>query len=157
MPFIEINEDLRQDVGSIFGDIIISRGQIHRIEELSGFVFIEEMQIQGSIFYHVSGQDCEIVSLESKVEGKGIGSKLIQMVIERAESLDCKRVWLITSNDNTRAIRFYQKRGFDMICIHKHAITEARVLKPSIPLNGYDDIPIKHEVEFEYILNDFGR
>ncbi|RRJ66047.1 GNAT family N-acetyltransferase [Paenibacillus oralis] len=156
MPFIEINEDLRQEVGSIFGDIIVSCGQIHRVEELRGFVFIEENQIQGSIFYNVSGQECEIVSLECKLEGKGIGSKLIQLVIERAESLDCKRVWLITSNDNIKAIRFYQKRGFDMVCIHKNAITEARILKPSIPLYGYDEIPIKHEVEFEYILNDFG-
>lgn len=152
MPFVEINEELRQDVGSIFGEIIVSRGQIHRLMELSGFVYIEENQIQGSIFYNVFGQECEIVSLESHLEGKGIGSKLIELVIERAGNLACKRVWLITSNDNIKAIRFYQKRGFDLVCIHQNAITEARKLKPSIPLYGHDEIPIKHEVEFEYII-----
>ncbi|MNV93512.1 hypothetical protein D3C71_1882140 [compost metagenome] len=61
-------------------------------------------------------------------------------------------MWLITSNDNTRAIRFYQKRGLDLKAVHRDAITEARKLKPSIPLIGMDGIPIRHELEFELTL-----
>jgi hypothetical protein len=57
-----------------------------------------------------------------------------------------------TSNDNIRAIRFYQRRGFDMRAVHLDAITEARKLKPTIPLLGYDGIPVRHEIEFEYVL-----
>jgi hypothetical protein len=40
-----------------------------------------------------------------------------------------------------------------MIHIHRDAITEARKLKPSIPMIGHDGIPIKHEVEFEYTIS----
>ncbi|MNN86607.1 Acetyltransferase (GNAT) family protein [compost metagenome] len=93
---------------------------------------------------------CEIVSLDSRQENLGAGTKLIELVNREAARLGCSKVWLITSNDNTRAIRFYQKRGFDMVAVHREAITEARKLKPSIPLLGYDGIPVRHEVEFEY-------
>ena len=153
MKYLEINEDLRPKVVSFRGDIIVSRGQIHEIKNLNGFVFIHEEQIVACILYKVTGQECEIVSLDSKLEGQGIGSTLIQLVIDKAKSLDCRRIWLITSNDNIRAIKFYQKRGFDMVRIHRNAITEARKLKPSIPLFGFEGIPIKHEVEFEYIIS----
>lgn len=51
------------------------------------------------------------------------------------------------------AIRFYQKRGFDMIKIHHNAVDVARKLKPSIPILGDFGIPIKHEIEFEMDLS----
>jgi ribosomal protein S18 acetylase RimI-like enzyme len=153
MTYIEINEDLRSAVVAFRGDIIVSRGQLHEIKNLNGYVFIDGQRIMACILYKITGQECEIVSLDSRVQGQGIGSKLIQLVIDKGKSLNCSRVWLITSNDNMKAIRFYQKRGFDMVCIHKNAITEARNLKPSIPLYGFDGIPIKHEIEFEYIVN----
>jgi RimJ/RimL family protein N-acetyltransferase len=64
----------------------------------------------------------------------------------------CKRVWLITTNDNTHAIRYYQKRGFDLVAIHRNAIDASRKIKPQIPLTGFDGIPILHEIEFEMML-----
>ena len=69
-----------------------------------------------------------------------------------AKKNGCRRVWLITTNDNTYAIRFYQKRGFDMAAIHRNAINESRKIKPQIPLTGFDKIPILHEIEFEMML-----
>ncbi|MEM6284414.1 MAG: GNAT family N-acetyltransferase, partial [Chloroflexota bacterium] len=60
--------------------------------------------------------------------------------------------WLITSNDNTPALRYWQKRGFEIIAVHRDAITEARRLKPEIPLVGMDDIPIRDEIELEMRL-----
>jgi GNAT superfamily N-acetyltransferase len=105
------------------------------------------------ILYKIVGEECEIVSLDSRVEGQGIGSRLIKLAIEEAQLHGCLRVWLITSNDNFKAIRFYQRRGFDMVRIHREAITEARKLKPSIPIYGHDGIPVRHEVEFEYWIN----
>lgn len=83
--------------------------------------------IKGLITYHIDGEACEIVSLDSLTENKGIGNKLIQCVIEKAKEENCKRIWLITINDNTRAIRFYQKRGFDMIALHVNAVRESRI------------------------------
>lgn len=68
-------------------------------------------------------------------------------------SMGCSRVWLITSNDTIKAIRFYQKRGLDMVKIHRNAITEARKVQPTIPAMEHDGIPAKHEIEFEFVLS----
>lgn len=132
---------------------IVSRGKVHYIDQLPGYVVLDEDQIIGLITYNIENDECEIVSLDSLVENKGIGSLLIERVETKAKTEGCSRVWLITSNDNSRAIRFYQKRGYDLKAIHRNSVNEARKLKPEIPLLGYDNIPIKHELEFEKIIN----
>ena len=77
---------------------------------------------------------------------------MIDKVIETAKDNKCKRVWLVTTNDNTKAIRFYQRRNFSMFGLYVNAIQESRRIKPQIPLYGFDNIPILHEIEFEKIL-----
>lgn len=52
-------------------------------------------------------------------------------------------------NDNLHAIRSFQKRGFEWVGFYKDSVNESRKLKPEIPEFGEDDIPIKHEIEFE--------
>ena len=49
---------------------------------------------------------CEIVSLDSFEERKGIGTKLVDCVLKVAEEERCRQVWLITTNDNMNALRF---------------------------------------------------
>lgn len=149
----EINEIHKEGIKDFRGSIIISRGQVHSLDKLPGYVVLIGDEIKGLITYNICNDDCEIVSLDSKVEGQGIGTKLINLVIEKARVSNCKRVWLITSNDNLSAIRFYQKRGFDIKAVHQNAITEARIIKPSIPLIGFDGIPVRHEIEFELKLD----
>jgi hypothetical protein len=38
------------------------------------------------------------------------------------------------------------------VAVHRGAITEARRLKPEIPLLGIDDIPIRDEIELQMKL-----
>ncbi|GAA4829218.1 GNAT family N-acetyltransferase [Paenibacillus vulneris] len=146
----ELDEKLKAGMEALRGTMIVSRGRVHILQELPGFAAMIGDEIQGLITYHLREDECEIVSLDSRIEGKGLGTKLIQLVIEKARQKGCRRVWLITSNDNIKAIRFYQKRGFDLKAVYPDAITEARKIKPSIPWVGYDGIPVRHEVEFEY-------
>ncbi|AIQ63678.1 acetyltransferase [Paenibacillus stellifer] len=135
------------------GSVMVSRGQLHVLEHLPGYYAADEDgNTVGEVFYHIENRECEVVSLESRRENRGAGTELIGAVVRRARDEGCTRVWLITSNDNTRAIRFYQKRGLDLKAVHRDAITEARKLKPSIPLIGMDGIPIRHELEFELTL-----
>ncbi|MFC0391402.1 GNAT family N-acetyltransferase [Paenibacillus mendelii] len=136
--------------------IVVSRGKVHWLENLPGYVVIIEDVIKGLILYNIEGNDCEIVTLNSDIEGQGIGTALIDLVIVKARDHACKRVWLITSNDNLKAIRYYQRRGFDIKAVHQNAITEARRIKPLIPLAGMDGIPVKHEIEFEFPLENNG-
>jgi len=90
--------------------------------------------------------------MNSLVEGKGIGSALVDAVKSIAVASKCKRLWLITTNDNTKALRFWQKRGFRLAAIYPGAVEKSRKLKPEIPLIGDDGIPIRDEIELEMIL-----
>ncbi|WP_051459280.1 GNAT family N-acetyltransferase [Paenibacillus zanthoxyli] len=148
-----IDARARKEAANLAGPLMVSRGKVYQLEELPGCCVEDtEGNLLGAIFYTVLNGECEIVSLESRAENQGAGTRLIEAVITRARAEGCARVWLITSNDNTKAIRFYQKRGFDFKAVHRGAITEARKLKPSIPLIGYDGIPVRHELELEYLL-----
>jgi ribosomal protein S18 acetylase RimI-like enzyme len=95
---------------------------------------------------------CEITSLASALEGKGIGTKLVDEAVRAAKENSCSKVILETTNDNINALRFYQKRGFDMVRIRRNSMEEARKMKPGIPLTGKNGIPLKHNIEFEMCL-----
>lgn len=129
--------------------IMVTKGRAHRLPELPGFAVLDGDNLCGLITYHMDNRECEIVSLNSLRRNQEVGSHLIEHVVSQAKSGGCRRVWLVTTNDNTQALRFYQRRGFIMIALHFNAVTEARKIKQNIPLYGYDDIPILHEIELE--------
>ena len=52
----------------------------------------------------------------------------------------------ITTNDNLRALGFFQKYGYELEKIMKNVVNDARRIKPTIPLVGDHLIPIKHEI-----------
>ena len=66
------------------------------------------------------------------------------------------RRWLVTANDNTAAVRCYQRRGFRLVALRPNAVDQARRLKPSIPLYGDDGVPILDELDLELSLVDCG-
>jgi ribosomal protein S18 acetylase RimI-like enzyme len=82
----------------------------------------------------------------------GIGTALIDAVRDVAERAGCTRLWLVTTNDNLDALRFYQRRGFVLAALHRDAIEAARTLKPGIPAVGEYGIPIRDEIEMEMAL-----
>jgi len=134
------------------GPFVVTRGILHDTRTHPGFVAVDNGAVVGYILYTIADGDCEITVLESIRKSQGIGRSLINVVINVAKDAVCHRVWLVTTNDNTHAIRFYQRLGFDLRTVHINAIEESRKLKPQIPLTGDDDIPIKHEFEFELRL-----
>ncbi len=62
---------------------------------------------------------------------------------------DSIEVWLITTDANLHALRFYQRRGLVLAALHRNAVEAARRIKPEIPLIGNDGIPIRDELELE--------
>lgn len=132
---------------------LVSRGSLYQADELPGFIAILENEPVGLITYHIAGHDCEIISINSLVENIGIGTSLINLVKQIAKSANCRRLWLITTNDNLPALRYYQKRGFRLVAIHKNAIDFSRKLKPEIPKLGLEGIPIMDEIELEMLLD----
>lgn len=144
---------LRQFWKENWGDeFVIARGVIYHPDTLDGFVAFEAEQWIGEITFYLSGNECEIVSLDSLRQGQGIGTLLIEKVIEEASAKGCQRIFLITTNDNLNALGFYQKRGFELVAIHRGAVNESRKVKPGIPLIGNDGIPLRDEIELEMSL-----
>jgi DNA-3-methyladenine glycosylase I len=132
---------------------IVTRGRVHKVDQLAGFIAEYQETPVGLVTYQIDGDECEIVSLDSMVEGRGVGSALVAAVEEATTKHGCKRLWLITTNDNTAALRFYQKLGFRLVAVHRNAIEKSRELKPEIPIVGMDGIPIRDEVELELRLD----
>lgn len=132
---------------------VVSRGIVYQADTLPGFIASLNGKPAGLLTYHIDDDACEIVSLDSDIEGLGIGTALLEAVRKEAVSQGCTRLWLITSNDNIHAIRFYQKRGYTLVAVHRNAIQQSRTLKPSIPEIGFHGIPIRDEIEFELELH----
>ena len=130
----------------------VSRGHIYQADELPGFVAVEKDKPVGLLTYKISGKECEITTMNSLAEGKGVGSALVGAVKETATKAGCRRLWLITTNDNTHALHFWQKRGFLIKAIYVNALEKSRKLKPEIPMKGNDGIPIRDEIELEMKL-----
>lgn len=129
-------------------------GELVDMTCMPGIVALEANDILGLITYRFSGADCEITSLDSLREGVGIGTELLRRVTAIARARGCRRLTLITTNDNIHAFRFYQRRGFDMVRLYRNALQRSRQLKPSIPMIGEDGIPLRHEIEFEMLLEE---
>jgi RimJ/RimL family protein N-acetyltransferase len=70
-------------------------------------------------------------------------------LIGAVKELDARRLWLITTNDNVRAQRFYERCGFELVAVHEGAVDRARVAKPDIPLLGDGGVEIHDELAYE--------
>jgi len=144
---------LRQFWKENWGDeFVVAHGVIYYPDHLSGFVAVSGIEWLGAVTYTFSENDCEIVSIDSLHERQGIGTALIEAVIKEVRAKKCRRVFLITTNDNLNALDFYQKRGFELVKIYRGAVNESRKLKPSIPMIGNDGIPLRDEIELEMLL-----
>ena len=132
---------------------MVVRGESIDLGNADGFFFMLNEKISGLITYRYVDDYIEILSLDSMHEKQGIGTALLNRVIDKARKENISSIKLITTNDNMLALRFYQKRGFNMINLYCNAVDLAREKKPEIPLLGNDNIPIKHEIELELDTN----
>jgi RimJ/RimL family protein N-acetyltransferase len=132
---------------------IISRAKFHPIIDLPCYVAESVGKLVGLVGYEIIQNQCEVVILQSMIENQGIGTKLMQAVIDTAKKNNCTRVWLITTNDNLHSMHFYQKLGFSFSALYRNAMEVSRKMKPQIPLTGREGIPLRDEIEFELIIN----
>lgn len=128
---------------------IVSRRGIHQADELPGFIAVQGENYLGLATYRIEGDECELVTLNSLLEGMGIGTELLKAVMKTGIAAKCRRVWAVVTNDNLDALRFFQTRGFVLAALHRNAVEKSRELKPEIPTYGMDSIPIRDEIEVE--------
>ncbi|PTI30972.1 GNAT family N-acetyltransferase [Mammaliicoccus vitulinus] len=129
-------------------EMIISTGT-YQLSKLPGIAAYEDGQILGIITYKTYEDHVEIISLDSFLQNKGIGSKLLKSLEQTCEKKQITRITVITTNDNINALKFYQKRGYRIKQVLPNAVEKARQLKPTIPLVAENGIAIKDEIELE--------
>jgi ribosomal protein S18 acetylase RimI-like enzyme len=136
-----------------FGGVVVARkGVLIDASALPGFVATDGKRPVGLLTHDVADGECEVVAVLSTERGLGVGRALMDAARDHAEAAGCRRLWLVTTNDNARAFRFYQRWGMDLSAFHRHGARRSREAKPSLPLLGADGIPIEHELEFELEL-----
>ena len=131
---------------------IVTRGRVHQAGCLPGFVAVAGAVRVGLVTYQIENEACEVVSLNSLEPQRGVGTALLEAVLRAGRGGGCRRVWAITTNDNLAALRFYQKRGWRLVAIHRNALAASRRLKPEIPLVGSEGIALHDEIEVEKLL-----
>ncbi len=146
-----VESSLRQTWGS---PLVARLGELIDASALPGVVAEVDGERVGLATVAFRGKECELVSLSTTVEGRGVGRALVQRCATDARAAGCRRLWLVTTNDNLRAYGFYQRLGMDLRGLHRDAVTADRRLKPQIPLHGAFGIPIRHLLEFELLLED---
>lgn len=133
-------------------EFMVAHGKIFKPDDLDGFIALDGQKWAGLITFYCEAWVCEITSLDSLQPGAGIGTALVKAVEKAARESGCRSLKLTTTNDNTPALRFYQKYGFELAALHTGAVSAARKLKPAIPEFGLDGIPIRDEIELELRL-----
>ncbi len=134
-------------------DTMVAHGEVFHSAGLPGFAAEQAGQLVGLATYRIRDNECELLSLDSLLEGQGVGTLLVESVLEAAKAAGCHRFFLVTTNDNLSALRFYQRRGFRLAALRPGAVDTARQIKPSIPLTGEYGILIHDELELEATLN----
>lgn len=130
------------------GDTMVSRAHVYYLAELKSLIAKTGAEFVGAATYRFDGEGgCELMSINATGRGAGVGTKLLATVEGEAHHAGCGRIWLITSNDNLDALRFYQRRGYRITSVHTGAIDEARRIRPLIPIIGDYGIEIHDEIE----------
>jgi len=132
--------------------IVVGRGRVWTPVELPGFAAFEDDRCVGLLTYEIEGDALEIVTIDALVEGQGIGTALLRAVEEVARAQGCRRLRLVTTNNNVRALLFYQRAGFRLVALVPGAVEESRKLKPSIPELDAAGLPIRDELHLELPL-----
>jgi GNAT superfamily N-acetyltransferase len=133
-------------------DTVVVHDTVYKPADLPGFIAVRGQEPVGLATYHVEMNECELVTLDSLLPSAGVGSALVDHVRGVAEEAGCQRLWVITTNDNLDALRFYQRYGFSLVAVHRDGVTKSRQKKPQIPEVGYHGIPIRDEIELEMTL-----
>ena len=131
---------------------LVIRGKKFYPSQLDGIIAENENGIAGFLFYEVRDKDCEIIVFEVFDKFKGTGTSILDNLKEVAKDKKCQRIYLMTTNDHLDALRFYQKRGFHICGIHIDSVKDSRKIKPTIGMTGDHDIPVRDEIDLEFLL-----
>jgi GNAT superfamily N-acetyltransferase len=126
------------------GRLQARRGELVDVLDGEGLVAEENDEPVGLVFWRPDGVETEVTLLWAFEQHRGIGTALLHQLTRTVDG----PLWLVTTNDNTAALAFYQRLGFGIRAVRAGAVEAARAdLKPQIPTHGAGGAAIRDEVE----------
>jgi GNAT superfamily N-acetyltransferase len=134
-------------------DAMAVAGELFLPHEHEGFVATIDGEPAGLLTCrpHEDGS-VEVTSLTAWPQWHGAGTALLAAAADTAGATGASRLWLVTTNDNIDALRFYQRRGMRLVALRPGAVDDARRLKPGIPSFGQNGIALRDELVLEMAL-----
>lgn len=103
----------------------------------------------GLVTWWSDGETAEVVSLHATPQGCGTGARLMDAAESELKGSGVTRVVLATTNDNVRALSFYQRRGYRLVGVRLDEMARIRQTKPDVPRVGQDGVPLRDMWELE--------
>jgi ribosomal protein S18 acetylase RimI-like enzyme len=137
----ELEADWREFTG---GPPVVGLLRNYEPRDVEGIVWrAAESGRRGLVSWWIDGERAEVVSVHAEPPGSGTGTRVMDAAEEALRRRGVKRVVLATTNDNVRALNFYQKRGYRLVRVHLDAMERVRVAKPGVPAVGRDGVPLR--------------
>jgi len=134
------------------GQSMFRCGRFLTPEDVEGVGAFAEDRLHGMATWMMSGRIMHVIAVNAFTELRGVGVALVDAMVEHARGAQVALLRATVSNDNVLALRFYQKRGFRVTGLNRGIFDAMRQAKPSIPLVGFDGIPMHDEFELELSL-----
>ena len=135
-------------------DVVARLGELVDARTHPRLVAIADGELAGVLTYVPGDGSVEALTVHAADRWHGAGTAMLEALERRAAASGWRRIWLITTNDNVDALRFYQRRGFRLVAVHPGAVDASRASrKPSIPETGADGIPMHDELELELLVD----
>jgi len=146
----EIEADWREFTG---GPPVVGILREYEPSDVEGVVWRDpDSGRTGVVTWWIDGERAEITSVHAEPPGGGSGTRVMDAAEEELRRRGVKKAIVGTTNDNTRALNFYIKRGYRLVRLHLDAMDRVRVLKPGVPRIGRDGVPLQDMWELEKAL-----
>jgi GNAT superfamily N-acetyltransferase len=145
----EIEADWREFSG---GPPIVALLREYQASDVTGAFALRGGDTTGLVTWYIDGAVAEIVSVHAEPQASGGGTVLMEAAENELRRSGVRRVVLATTSDNTKALRFYIKRGYRLTRVHLDALDRVRRFKPRVSGTGYDGLPLQDMWELEKLL-----
>jgi GNAT superfamily N-acetyltransferase len=144
---------MEEALTGLWGSVWAARkGELVDCRGLTGYVAVRDGRRVGLVTTARREDEVEVVTLQVEEEGRGTGRALMESVLDQGRQSGARRIWLVTTNDNRRAIEFYGRWGMTLVRVISNGVSASRRVKPEIPMVGQNGVPVRDELEFELVV-----
>ena len=128
------------------GPVIVSSGRLYELSRQELLIAVAAEEPVGFVAFRCEGEKAEVLAIKSLHRQHGIGTTLLAHVEDVVRRRGVGEVVLVTTNDNTDALRFYQRRGYQILDFQRNAFRDVLLLKgldPNAVIIGQHGIVVR--------------